>query len=161
MYSHFGGCQCLQRNTSSSLGWCLRLKKAWDILGGSEETPGRPQAILEDGFPHDSSEGVSPQGSSAQAVLWEADSKMGPPHPAQLDHGVPAPGLSLTAVSRGHGSQKTVPGWERAGSLRTGQSSPTAGLRHGTLAAQPAWPLPTAHTHPRDTTLGSSEQALF
>lgn len=79
-----------------------------------------------------------------------------PPHGwavACQHQGCPCP------VPCGHGSQKTLPGWERAGSPRGGQSSPTAGLRHPGGTASVALPLLTPT--PRDTTPGGTEQALF
>lgn len=78
-----------------------------------------------------------------------------PPHP-QLGCGVPAPGLSLAALPCGHGSQKTLPGWERAGSRRAGQSSATAGLRH------PGGPVSLLLTPtPRDTIPGGYRTGSF
>lgn len=50
MFSRLGGCQCLHRNTLSPLGWCLRLKKAWDVLGGSGE-PWQTTSHFGGGFP--------------------------------------------------------------------------------------------------------------
>lgn len=131
----------LHKNTLSPLAWCLRLKKAWDILAGSEETPGRSQVILGEVFPHGSSEAFPLRSAAPRPCCVRGTQSWASPSPTAWPWRASAgafTGTMKTLVLMA--ARKHCQGWGGLRTFRAGQSSPTAGLRHpgGTASVAPA-----------------------